>query len=100
MHVCRIQEGCIWHSKGITTILQKKLSKKPEQMGYRRNEYDWCFRKNIEGKQYTIPWHVDDMNIFHVVSNILSSIISGIGEEHGKISRMTITRGKIKNIQV
>ena len=65
-------------------------------MGYWRNEYDWCFRKNIEGKQYTIPWHVDDMNIFHVVSNILSSIIAVIGEEHGKISRMTITRGKIK----
>ena len=36
-----------------------KLSKSLEEMGYQRNEYDWCVMKKIvKGKQCTILWHV------------------------------------------
>ena len=34
--------------------------------GYEINRYDWCVaNKIINGKQYTIGWHVDDFLLTH-----------------------------------
>ena len=49
----------------------------------------------VKGKQLTIFWNVDDQKMLHVDSNIVSSIISDIDAEYGKILKMTITQGKI-----
>ena len=51
--------------------------------------------KIIKGKQCTIHWHVDDMQMSHADYDIGSSILSDINAEYGKIAKMTITRGKI-----
>ena len=65
-------------------------------MGYQRNEYNWCVMNNIiDKKQRTILWHVDDLNTSHVDPAVVSSILSDIDAEYGKISEMTITQGKV-----
>ena len=73
-----------------------KLSKSLEEMGYQRNEYDWCVMNNIiDNKQCTILWHVDDLKTLHVEPAVVSSVLADIDAEYGKISKMTITRGKV-----
>ena len=73
-----------------------KLSKSLGEMGYQRNENDWCvMNKIIDNKQCTILWHVDDLKTSHVDPAIISSIIADIDAEYGNISMMTITWGKV-----
>ena len=56
-----------------------KLSKRLEEMGYHRNEYNWCVMKDInDNKQCTIIWHVDDLNTSHVDPTIVSSVLADI----------------------
>ena len=49
----------------------------------------------IDNKQCTILWHVDDLNKSHVYPAVVSSVLADIDAEYGKISKMTITRGKV-----
>ena len=51
----------------------------------------------IKGKQCTILWHVDDLNMSHVDSDIVSRILSDIDAEYVNIAKITITWGKIYN---
>ena len=46
---------------------------------------------DIDGKQCTICWYVDDMKISHVDPQVVSDVIGKIEGEFGK---MTVTRGK------
>ena len=65
-------------------------------MGYQRNEYDWCvMNKIIDNKQYTITWHADDLKTSHVDPAVVSRVLADIDAEYGKISKMTIMRGKV-----
>ena len=78
MHVCRSQEGHIWNTRGITTLLGKTL-KILEDVRYQRNEYDWCvMNKIIDSKQCTILWHVDDLKTSHVDPAVVSRILADI----------------------
>ena len=73
-----------------------KLSKSFEEMGYQRNENDWCvMNKIIDNKQCTILWHVDDLKTSHVDPAVISSILADIDAEYGNIAIMTITWGKV-----
>ena len=95
MHVCRSQEGYPWNTRSITNILGK-LSKNLEEMGYQRNEYDWCvMNKIINIKQCTILWHANDLNTSHFYPTVFFIILAYIDAEYGKIAKMTITRGKV-----
>ena len=72
------------------------ISKSLEKMGYQRNKYYWCVMYKIfKGKQFTILWHVDDLNMSHVDSHIVSSVLVDINTVYGNIKKMTTTRGKI-----
>ena len=51
--------------------------------------------KTVSDKQCTILWDVDDLNIFYVDSNIVSSVLADIYTEYGKFAKMTITQGNI-----
>ena len=69
-----------------------KLRKILEEMGYHRNEYDWCvINKIIDNKQCAILWHVDDLKTSHVDPAVIYSVLSDIDVEYGKIAKMTIT---------
>jgi len=45
-------------------LFWKLLSNTLKEWGFKINEYDQCVaNKTINGKQCTIVWHVDDLNI-------------------------------------
>ena len=51
--------------------------------------------KIIDKKQCTILWHVDDLKTSHFEPAVVSSVHTEIDAEYAKISKMTITRGKL-----
>ena len=67
-------------------------------MGYQINEYDWCvMNKSVNDKKCIILWHVNNLNMLHIYSDVFSSPLSEIDAEYGNITKMTITQGKINN---
>jgi hypothetical protein len=77
-------------------LFWKMLSSKLVEWGYEINPYDWCVaNKMVDGKQCTILWHVDELKISHVDSNVVTKVISTINEEFGKEAPITVKRGKV-----
>ena len=67
-----------------------------QEWGFKINPYDWCVaNKMINGKQCTIGWHVDDLKISHVDSEVVDDILNKLDERYVKESPMVTTRGKI-----
>ena len=65
-----------------------------DKIGFKTNPYDTCvMNKEINGKEMTVGWHVDDLKLSHVDINVLENIISEIEKEFGKESPLTVTRG-------
>ncbi|KAG7356172.1 enoyl-CoA hydratase [Nitzschia inconspicua] len=66
------------------------------ELGFMINPYDFCVaNKNIDGKQCTIAWHVDDLKISHASSKVVDSIIDSLGDRYGKETPLSVTRGKV-----
>ena len=62
------------------------------------NPYDWCVaNKQIDGRQCTLIWHVDDMKISHGDSSVVDGIIKMLEEEFGKEAPLTILQRKMHN---
>ena len=56
-------------------------------MGFEINPYDLCVaNSNIEGKQCTLIWHVDDIKISHMNINVVKDIISKLEKKFGKMT--------------
>ena len=73
-----------------------KLSKSLEEMGYHKNEYDWCvINKTIDNKQCTIIWNVDSLRTSHVDPAVVSSVLYDIVAEYGKFEKVIIMQGKV-----
>ena len=67
-------------------LLWKKLSSSLKQSDFVINPYDWCVaNKQINGTQYTIVWHVDDLKIFHNDSAVVDEVIASVGDKYGKV---------------
>jgi len=78
-----------WQTYGIRTIKKalygtlqaallfwKLLSETLQEWGFVLTPYDkWVANKNIEGKQFTIIWHVDNLKISHVNKDVVENII-------------------------
>eukprot|EP00980_Cylindrotheca_fusiformis_P025578 scaffold14118_cov91-Cylindrotheca_fusiformis.AAC.1 len=64
--------------------------------GFALNPYDRCVanNKDINGKQCTIGWHVDDLKISHVDNDVIEGIYNLLNENYGKESPLTVSRGK------
>ena len=77
-------------------IFWRKLTSKLVEWGFTINPYDWCVaNKQINGRQCTLVWHVDDMKISHVDTKIVDDMIKRLEQEFGKEAPLTIRRGKI-----
>jgi hypothetical protein len=64
-------------------------------VGFKLNPYDFSVaNKKINGQKCTITWHIDDLKISHVDSNVVSDIIKKIDKVFGRKAPLTITRGK------
>ena len=65
------------------------------QKGFAINPYDPCVVKKIgNGKQMTVTWHVDYINISHIESSEVTSMMKWLESQYGQIR---IYRGKLNN---
>eukprot|EP00957_Ditylum_brightwellii_P197743 15065216-Ditylum_brightwellii.AAC.1 len=77
-------------------LFWKNLTATLEEWGFTINPYDWCVaNKEINGKQCTIVWHVDDLKISHVDQGVVDDIINKLQDKYGKEAPLTVTRGTI-----
>ena len=69
-------------------IFRSKLSKILEEIGYQRNEYNWCVMSNIiHNKQFTILWHFDDLKTSHVDPAVVSIVLAHIMRNMGRLQK-------------
>ena len=72
------------------------VSKLLVSWGSKINPYNWCVaNKMINGKQCTILWHLDDLQISHVDAAVNTKVIKRINKKFEKEVPLTITRGKV-----
>lgn len=77
-------------------LFWKKLSAYLKDQGFTVNPYDWCeANKDINGKQCTIVWHVDDLKISHVDTSVVDEVIQNLRSEFGKVGELSVNRGKV-----
>jgi hypothetical protein len=83
-------------------LFWQNLSSKLQEWGFEINPYDFCVaNKDINGKQCTISWHVDDLKISHVDPKAVTSVIKLLDDTYGqkivggKRAAVTFTRGKL-----
>jgi len=51
--------------------------------------------KDINGKQCTIAWHVDDLKISHVYPEVVENIVRLLNEQYGKEEPITVHHGQV-----
>ena len=74
--------GCINND----ILFWEKLSKDLKSQGFELNPYDPCVaNKIINGKQFIIVWHVDDLKMSHKDSKEVTKIIQWIENKYGEI---------------
>ena len=65
-----VKSALLWYGLFTTTL---------KYLTFKLNHYDKCVANNIiNGKQCTIAWHVDDNNISHVASKVVTEVINSI----------------------
>jgi len=80
-------------------LFSKDLTHTLTCWGFEVNPYDWCVEnKTIEGKQYTVLWHIDDIRISDMNKAVESSVIDYLASRYGKEAPLTVNRGKNINI--
>ena len=78
-----VQSALLWY---------KMFHQHLKHLGFVINPYDPCVaNKNINGRQCTIAWYVDDTKVSHAESAVVTEVIAQIEERFGK---MTVKRGK------
>ena len=54
----------------------ENLSGKLLDMEFEFNPYDLCvMTKEINGKQYTVVWHVDDLKVSHLDPEVITGVL-------------------------
>ncbi len=77
-------------------LFWEKLSAQLEEWGFVANPHDPCvMNKIINGKQFTIAFHVDDLKLSHMETKVVDSVIEKLDEEFGKEAPLTKSRGKV-----
>jgi hypothetical protein len=74
-------------------LFYQKLLKDLEDKGFELNPYDPCVaNKVINGKQFTITWHLDDLKLSHVDAKVVDDTITWLKSVYDK--DMRVSRGK------
>ena len=75
-------------------LFYKKFKRDLEEYGFVFNPYDPCVaNKNINDKQQTIRFHIDDLVSSHVDEKVNDEFLKRLTESYGKHGEVTITRG-------
>ncbi len=81
-------------------LYYEKVTKSLKINGYEMNPYDACvWNKEIDGKQCTICFHVDDCKISHVSNQVVEQTIEWLRRDYESIfedgsGKMKVSRGK------
>ena len=79
-------------------LFYRKLRKDLESIGFKINPYDICVaNKMVNGKQFTIVWHVDDLKCSHVETSVVDDFIEWARSvyEDASITVLKPSRGKV-----
>jgi hypothetical protein len=79
-------------------LFYRKLRKDLEQLGFKVNPYDICVaNKMIDGKQFTVLFHVDDLKISHKDKKVVDQFIQWATHkyEDAEITKLKPSRGKV-----
>jgi len=69
----------------VALLFWKLLSTTLTEWGFKINDYSQCVASmTINGKQFTIIWHVDNLKISHVDKNVVEDILKLLNEKFGK----------------
>jgi hypothetical protein len=72
-------------------IFYLKLLKDLEDRGFKLNPYDPCVANTvINGKQFTIKWHVDDLKLSHVHVKVIYDTITWLKSIYGEDMRVSL----------
>ena len=67
-----------------------------KKQGFVMNPYNiCCMNKMINGKQYTVVWHVDDIKVSHEDQKVLDEMTKVLEERYGKKSPLKVYRGDV-----
>ena len=74
--------GCLKSARRFYDLLRLNI----EDMGFAINPYDNCVaNKDIDGSQFTIAWHVDDLKLSHAKKEALKSVIEELKRRFGAL---------------
>ena len=78
-------------------VFYNKLERVLEDLGFEVNDYDECtFNKMIEGVQYTIQFHVDNLRLSCKHQSVLDDIIDELNKAFGQDGpKLSTTYGTI-----
>jgi Reverse transcriptase (RNA-dependent DNA polymerase) len=82
-------------------LYYKKFVKSLKSKGFKLNPYDPCVaNKQVEGKQLTVCFHVDDCKISHISTKVVDDTIDWLRSEYENVFEdgsglMKVHRGKI-----
>ena len=78
-----------------TMLLCRLKTEKLVSMGFEFNLYnEYVSNKIIEGRQFTILWHVDDIKVTDVDSKVVFEVPGELEKEDGKDAPLTVSCGK------
>ena len=91
-----ICKKAIYGTMNAALLAYKKLAKLFKKWGFKMNPYDACvWNKMVNGKQFTIVFHIDDLLLSHLNPNIVTLYIRKLHNEYGSLENLTVTRGKV-----
>jgi hypothetical protein len=78
-------------------LFREKLTGKLLKWGFTTpNPYNpSVMNKNVDGKQLTVAWHVDDLKVSHVQTSVVDQFIADMDSEFGKETPLNQSRGKV-----
>ena len=67
-----IDSALLWYELYVSVL---------KYMGFQLNTYDMCVaNKDINGKQCTISWHVDNNKVSHVEQGVIDDVTNKVEE--------------------
>ena len=91
--VCSTDERLMWVSSGCNSILEK-LTHQLVEWGLVINPYDLCVaNKVINGSQFMITWHVNNLKMSHVDPRVLDAFLDDLNHVFSKESPLVVHKG-------
>ena len=76
-------------------LYYRKFHRNLKENGYEINPYDPCVvNKQINGKQHTVCWHVDDLKASHVETQVNDEFLDWLIVKYISLAKVTATRGR------